>query len=103
MTLVEEVYKISKMMPDEEKFDLTSQMLRAAVSIPTNIAEGSGRGSDKQMKQFLEYSLGSAFELETELLIADKVYDLDREILKKCLDLTREIQRMEQSFIYRLR
>ena len=55
------------------------------------------------MKQFLEYSLGSSFELETELLIADRVYNIDKSMLERALALNSEIQRMEQSFIYRLK
>ncbi len=64
------VYQITKQFPDAEKFGLTNQIRRAAVSIPSNIAEGSGRGSDKEFSKFINYSLGSSYELETQLLIA---------------------------------
>lgn len=63
--LVIEIYKSTKHFPQEELYGLTSQMRRSSVSIPSNIAEGSGRSSDKDFHRFLEISIGSAFELET--------------------------------------
>ncbi|WP_139135180.1 four helix bundle protein [Roseivirga sp. 4D4] len=63
--LVEQVYQVTNTFPNAEKFGLTSQMTRAAVSIPSNIAEGGARNSQKEYKRFLEIALGSAFELET--------------------------------------
>jgi four helix bundle protein len=70
MDLVEEIYKITKSFPDEEKFGIISQMRRAAVSIPSNIAEGAARKSDKEFIQFLYNALGSLSELETQFQIA---------------------------------
>lgn len=69
MVLVSDIYKVSASFPDSEKFGLTSQMRRASVSIPSNIAEGWGRLSRKNYIQFLRISRGSLFELETQLLI----------------------------------
>jgi four helix bundle protein len=69
MGIVKQVYAVSRFLPDEERYGLRSQMTRAAVSIPSNIAEGSSRFSDPDYRRFLEISLGSAFELETQLLI----------------------------------
>lgn len=63
--------KMIAKFPKEEKFNLSSQISRAAVSIPSNIAEGSSRKSSKEFCRFLEIALGSTFELETQLLIAD--------------------------------
>jgi len=69
IALVTEIYKISNFLPDSEKYGLASQMRRAAISIPSNIAEGAGRNSDKELVQFLYISLGSLEELETQLII----------------------------------
>jgi four helix bundle protein len=66
-------FQFASTLPKEEKFGLSSQMTKAAVSIPSNIAEGSSRSSDKDYARFVEISLGSCFELETQLLIAQKV------------------------------
>lgn len=70
MDLVEIIYKISSTFPDAEKFGLTSQIRRAAVSIPSNIAEGAGRKGNKEFVQFLHIALGSLSELDTQYLIA---------------------------------
>lgn len=59
MDLVEEVYKLVKVLPDDEKFGLSSQIKRCSVSIPSNIAEGAGRNSKKEFKNFLSYANGS--------------------------------------------
>jgi len=65
--LATSVYKITSMFPSEEKYGLISQMRRCAVSIPSNIAEGAGRSSDKDYSRFLEMAYGSAYELETQI------------------------------------
>jgi four helix bundle protein len=70
MSLVSKSYQITKSFPEFEKFGLVSQMNRSAVSIPSNIAEGSSKSSDKHFNKFLEVSLGLAFEWETQLIIA---------------------------------
>ena len=66
-------YALTKQLPKEELYGLSSQIKRAAVSIPSNIAEGCSRESDKDFKRFLKMSLGSAFELETDLIISQKL------------------------------
>jgi len=73
MDLVETIYRLTLKFPDAEKFGLTSQMRRAAVSIPSNIAEGSARKGDKELIHFLHIALGSLSELETQYLIAIKL------------------------------
>jgi four helix bundle protein len=70
MDLVETIYKLTQTFPDAEKFGLTSQMRRSAVSIPSNIAEGAARKGDKELIHFLHIALGSLSELETQYLIA---------------------------------
>ena len=74
---VTDVYKNSESFPKEERYGLTSQIRRAAVSIPANIAEGAGRHSKKEFAHFLSNSQGSASELETELVIAHRLGYLD--------------------------
>jgi len=73
MKLVEDVYRLTSTFPDNEKYSLTSQIRRSAISIPSNIAEGKGRNSDKEFKQFLYIARGSLFELRTQLEIARRV------------------------------
>lgn len=70
MSLVNETYKIVRDFPDYEKFNLVSQIIRCAVSIPSNIAEGTSKSTDKHFKTYLENSLGSAFEWETQIIVA---------------------------------
>lgn len=77
--LVSNVYHVVKALPQNEVFGLSQQIRRAAVSIPSNIAEGCGRESEKEFKRFLEVSLSSAFELETQLIIADNLFGLKNE------------------------
>jgi four helix bundle protein len=71
--LTVEVYKVVQLLPKEEEYGLKSQLRRAGVSIPSNIAEGCSRSSQKDFKRFLEYSLGSAFEVETDIVVAQRL------------------------------
>jgi len=66
------IYSLVKKLPLEEKFELSSQLRRSAVSIPSNISEGASRKSDKDNARFVEIALGSSFELETQIIIAQK-------------------------------
>jgi len=71
--IVKKIYALTKQFPSEEKFGIVSQITRAAISIPSNIAEGSSRNSDKDYARFLQISLGSAFEVQTYLTIAKEM------------------------------
>ena len=77
MEVAKEVFSIVLKLPDYEKFNLQTQMTSAAVSIPSNIAEGCGKSGDKDFKRFLEFSLGSSYELETQLLLVSQIHGLD--------------------------
>ena len=80
MDLTQRVYEITSGFPQEERYGLTSQMRRPSVSIASNIAEGAGRNSNKEFNNFLSIALGSAFELETQLLLSERlglVIDVD--------------------------
>ena len=96
--MVNIIYEISKDLPDFEKFGLRSQMTRCAVSILSNIAEGSCKSSNKFFKTFLEYSLGSAFELETQLIIAHKQEYLSDKQFEDINNEINELQKMIASF-----
>lgn len=98
-----EIYQLTKEFPNEEKFGLTSQMRRSAASIPTNIAEGSGRGSDADFARFLQYSMGSASELEYQLILAKDLGYLPLEKYIQINPQITEIKRMLTGFLKRLR
>jgi four helix bundle protein len=87
-------FQLRRNFPPEEKYGLISQMVRAAISIPSNIAEGCGRKSNKELHQFLNIALGSSFELETQFIIAKEFGYIQQETLDKiCIQLN-DIQRM---------
>lgn len=94
MDLVQEVYRLVKLLPVDERFDLSSQIRRAVVSIPSNIAEGQGRQTEKEFKQFLSIAKGSVFEVETQLLICVRIGYLSQEQIQNALSLCDEIGRM---------
>jgi len=97
--LVKNVYAITNTFPKSEQFGLTSQMRRCAVSIPSNIAEGCGRNSDKELVYFLYVALGSSSELETQIIISVELNLLEKEKATECLNLLNEIIRMITSLI----
>ncbi len=94
MNLVVIIYELTDNLSNSEKFGLIKQMRRAAVSIPSNIAEGSGRGSIPQFIQFLNIAQGSAFELETQLLLLERMNLASSEDIKTPMDLLVYIQKM---------
>jgi four helix bundle protein len=94
MNLVTEIYRITNSFPNHERFGLTSQMQRSAVSIPSNIAEGSAKSSNKDFSRFLEMSIGSSFELETQIILATNLGYLDSENSITIQNKISEIQKM---------
>jgi four helix bundle protein len=101
--LTEKVYQLVKSFPNEELYALTSQIKRCTISIPSNIAEGYGRKTTKNYIQFLRISIGSLFELETQLIIANKLnYITDKEIADTIFNLIAEEGKMLNSFIKKL-
>ena len=99
MDQAEKVYLLTAGFPAEEKFGLVSQLRRCVVSVASNIAEGSGRGTDKDFVRFLNMALGSAFELETQLLVATRLgYMTDDAVV----DTTSQLQKMIYNLIKKL-
>lgn len=95
-------FKLTASFPKEEKYGISSQITRAAVSIPSNIAEGSSRSSTKEYSRFIEISLGSTFELETQLLIAQAVNYGNKDLTNTMLKDIDEEQKMLTSFMSKL-
>ncbi len=96
MDLSTEVYKLTSQFPKEERYGLLSQIRRSAISVPSNIAEGAGRNSDKEFIHFLGVSNGSSYELQTQLLISKKL-GLINDGLDSILDQIDQIQKMNYS------
>ncbi|WP_395803337.1 four helix bundle protein [Daejeonella sp.] len=96
--LAVEVYQVTSLFPLEEKYGLTSQIRRAAVSISSNIAEGAGRNSEKEFKHFLGIANGSSYELQTQLFISNKLSLINNEDLEKLNHCIDELQKMNYGF-----
>ncbi|GGF75097.1 four helix bundle protein [Wenyingzhuangia marina] len=94
MELVEKTYLLMKLLPDEEKFGLVSQIKRCSVSIPSNIAEGAGRNSNNEFKHFLSIANGSTTELETQILLTVRLHLVDKNEIQEILNLCTEIKKM---------
>lgn len=103
MTHTTNIYFSTKNFPKEEVFGLTSQIRRSAVSIPSNIAEGFGRDSNKEYLRFLNISMASLFELQTQIEIAKNIEYLKEEEFNKIYEDSREIERMLVSFIKKIK
>ena len=99
MRLSLDVYRDTKAFPDDERYGLTSQLRRAAVSIPSNIAEGHGRDSAGDLIRFCNIALGSLAELETQLLLARELTYLERTATDGLLQQAEEIGRMLRGLI----
>ncbi|WP_264530778.1 four helix bundle protein [Flavobacterium sp. N502540] len=92
------IYNVTADFPSEEKFGITNQLRRASVSIASNIAEGSSRNSNKEFARFLEIAIGSAYEVETQLLISSDLGFINEEDITELIPLLEEIIKMTSKF-----
>jgi four helix bundle protein len=99
MELTKSVYSILSEIPNDERFGLKSQISRCSVSVPSNIAEGSGRSTDKDFSHFLSISLGSCYELETQLILVQEIFNIDCE---KIINDCQRVQKMIFGFKHNL-
>lgn len=100
--LVKDIYQVTQKFPSQEIFGLTNQVRRAAISIPSNIAEGQGWNSPKEFRQFLSIALGSMAELETQLVIAQEIKYLSSEDINPLLFALDRIRKMIRSLSSKL-
>ncbi len=103
MVLVAEIYKASEGFPKHELYGLTSQLRRAAVSIPSSIAEGQGRYFDREFTHFLSNALGSLMEVETQLMIAENLGYLGSDQTKPLLSASAEIGKILNGLSQKMR
>jgi four helix bundle protein len=96
------IYSTTECFPDQEKFGLISQMRRAAVSIASNISEGAGRNSNKEFNNFIGYANGSSFELQTQVILSQKMQFISAENATAILDHIDKIQKMSFNLQKRL-
>ena len=101
--LVKRIYKLAELLPSEEKFGLKSQICRAAVSVPSNIAEGCARNSEIEFKRFLEIAIGSSFELETQLIIISELEFVSIDNLNPIFELLHYEQKMINNLISKIK
>lgn len=98
MDLAESVYVFSADFPPDERFGLTSQIRRCAVSVPSNISEGAGRNGNREFNNFLRISLGSLAELETQSVLAFRFHYISEEIMNATLEKVNTLRKMIYAF-----
>jgi len=103
MLLVTNSYLLTSTFPKDELFGLTSQLRRCSISIPSNISEGFGRGTNKDYHRFLTISLGSLFEFQTQIEIASNLKYISQSDFNKIYEDSRELERMMSSFIKKVK
>jgi four helix bundle protein len=103
MSLVKDVYLLTSNFPKEEKFGLISQINRCSISIPSNIAEGSSRSSNKEFSHFIKIALGSLFELETQIILSSDFKMINDQDSKLILDKITTLQKMINGFLTTLK
>ena len=101
--IVEKIYEISAKLPNDERFGLKSQITRASISIPSNIAEGCSRNSEIEFKKFLEIAMGSLFEVETQLTVCERLGYIDRSDLDDTLLLLNKEAKMINGLISKIK
>ncbi|MEM6262603.1 MAG: four helix bundle protein [Bacteroidota bacterium] len=100
MELVEMIYRKFSEFPGEQKYVLKPQLSRAAISTPSNIAEGCGYDSSKQFRNYLQHALGSSYEVETQLILVQRLHQTD---VTDLIAQTKQVQKMLQSLIKKVR
>lgn len=103
IALVAEIYQMASLLPEDEKYGLKSQICRASVSVPSNIAEGSSRNSEIEYKRFLEIAMGSLFEVETQLIIIKELSLISDEKINSIIELVNKEQKMINNLISKLK
>lgn len=103
MYLVTNIYKLTDQFPKEEQFGLTSQIRRSVISVPSNMAEGFGRDSNKEFYRFLTFSSGSLYEFQTQLEIAYNLEYISETEFNDSFELSRELERMLTSFMKKIK
>jgi four helix bundle protein len=98
MTLAEDVYKATSTFPKEEIYGLSSQLKRCAVSVPSNISEGAGRATNKQFKHFLEFSMGSCNEIQTQIDLANRFNYVSKELNDQIVNEALQVYKMILAF-----
>ena len=98
MDFVVKVYEVSKNFPKEERYGLTAQLRSCVISVPSNISEGAGRGTNRQFKRFLEFSMGSINEVQTQLELAHRVSYMSAQIYEPLIDEALQIYKMILGF-----
>lgn len=99
MQLAATAYRVTEQFPNAEKYRLTAQIRRCAVSVPSNIAEGSGRDTDPEFARFLRIAFGSACDLETQMLLAIELHFGDAAALSEGLSSSERVRRMLEGLI----
>ena len=102
LQFVTEIYRLSESFPSKEIYGITSQLRRASVSVPSNIAEGYGRNSIAEYKRFSQIALGSLYEVQTLLEVSRNLDYVSNDLFSKLFEATRELERMMTSLIRKL-
>ncbi|WP_461639485.1 four helix bundle protein [Labilibaculum euxinus] len=103
ISIVKRIYRLVELLPENEKYGLRSQICRAAISVPSNIAEGCGRNTDADFRRFLDIALGSLFELETQLIIMVELKYVNGVKMNDLVDLVHQEEKMINSLITKLK